>query len=307
VSDGLYKDAKGRYNYDLVGGLDNSVHTIKITAKDDSNNVTTLNSAFTTSGQPQVTFTVTLDGGGAAEGAQVSISGTGKTAAVGNDGKAVIGLANGTYSYTVTMAGRKTETGEVTVYGDTEAPAVTLIATYDVDFTVTMNDGTTPVVGAVITITSGSDTVAALTTGADGKASTRLVNGNYSFEVSKEDFATSAVMPFTVNGAAMPGLTVNLNRVVYCTVTEGQVAIEFKPYSQLISSSSDRNVIVMYAIYEGKRMIGMATKTALLTVNGISDSATITFNTKYAPDTCKVFIMNDYYKPEVPNFIETLN
>ena len=288
MSSNLYTDGSGRYNYDLVGGLDNGEHTLRITAEDDSGNRAVLNSSFTTAGQPQVTFTVTTGAGGTpTEGATVTIGGTGKSASTDSSGIAAIGLANGTYTYTVTKAGYRAETGEVTVYGDTTVPAVILTAVYDVTITVTMKDGITPVAGATITVTSGSSTVSTISTDADGKATISLENGNYSFTVSKDDYATSVAVPFTVDGAVLPGLTVSLKRIVSCTVTEGQVAIEFKPSAQLISSPLDRNVIVMYAIYEEGRMIGIATKTTLLTASGINDSAIITFNTKYEPDTCK--------------------
>jgi len=308
VSNALYKDASGRYNYDLVGGLDNGIHSLRITAADDSNNLSALNSSFTTSGQPAVTFTVTFAAGGApAVGATVSITGTAKTATVGADGTVVLGLADGTYDYAVTLAGHRTATGTIVVYGDTNVPVVALTAVYDVTFTITMKDGTTPIAGATIVVTSGASTVGTLTTNGAGKATIALENGSYSYTVSKEGYAIPNAVSFTVAGEALPGLTVSLNKVVSCTVTAGQVKIDFKPYAALISSPSDRSVTVMYAIYEGKRMVGIATKTALLTANGINDSATIAFNTKYTPDTCKVFIMNDSYKPEVANFTETLN
>ncbi len=267
-----------------------------------------MNSSFTTAGQPLVTFTVTIGAGGIpAEGATVAIGGTGKSVSTDSNGTAAIGLANGTYTYAVTKAGYRTETGEITVYSDTAVPAVTLTAVYDATFTVTMKDGITPIAGATIIVTSGSNTVSTISTDVAGKATISLEDGDYSFTVSKDDYATSVAVPFTVDGAALPSLAVNLNRIVSCTVAGGQVAIEFKPSGQLISSPSDRNVIVMYAIYEEGRMVGIATRTALLTANGINDSATIAFNTKYAPDTCKVFIMDNSYKPEVANFIETLN
>jgi len=221
-------------------------------------------------------------------------------------GTAILGLSDGTYAYTVTKEGYKTVTGEVTVLGDTTVPTITLTEIFTVGFTVTANDGTTPINGATITLSSGMDFIGTFTTDSQGKASTTLVDGDYSWTAEKEGYVTSTPAAFTVNGAAMPGLIMQLNRVVAVTVATSQAAIVFNASAEIVYSTESKLVNVMYTLYDGDRMVGITTRSVLLTSTGINDSAIVNFNANYQPDICKIFILDDSRKPMIPHLTEIL-
>ncbi|HCU07975.1 MAG TPA: hypothetical protein DF480_03230, partial [Clostridiales bacterium] len=207
LSTGLYIDGNGRYAVDLTGGLADGAHTIVITAADNSSNTAVKTVNFTSAGQPVVTFTV-ING----EGATVSLAGGLKTATV-TSGAVIIGISDGTYSYTITKEGYKTVSGEVTVLGDTTVPTITLEVTYDVTFTITDDDSGAPVAGATITITGPGSETTGITTLAGGTATTALTDGTYSWTASASGYTATTSQNFTVAGAPLPGLAAALTEV----------------------------------------------------------------------------------------------
>lgn len=139
-----------------------------------------------------VTFHVS-DAAGAVEGATINMTDTSLTTDA--DGMASVWLTTGDYDYTVAMDGYLDASGTVTVEYSNVTQEVTLMQYYTVTFSVT--DGSDPIEGASISVGDSSRT-----TDASGEATIMLVNGDYNYTVTADDFQ-DASGSFTVDGADM--------------------------------------------------------------------------------------------------------
>ena len=128
-----------------------------------------------------VTLTVT-DGTDPVEGATVIFNSLESTSS--SDGTVTYEeVVDGTYDYSVAMAGYVAATGTITVSGADVAEAVTLTAVYQVSLTI-VDGGGSPVAGASVTF----DGVSA-TSDADGMASfSEVVDGTYNYSVEHADY-----------------------------------------------------------------------------------------------------------------------
>ena len=123
-----------------------------------------------------VTFTVT-DGQNAIEGATITFNSSDLTSDA-NGNVAYADVIDGSYDYSVSMTGYITSTGSITVSGADVSESVVLTAVYNVKFSVT--DGSTPLVGATITLNS----VESITDAAGEANYADLVDGVYSYTVT---------------------------------------------------------------------------------------------------------------------------
>ena len=128
-----------------------------------------------------VTFNVT-DGTNPLVGASIDINST--VLLTDGSGVATINLPDGTYSYTITYTGYDETAGSLTVSGaDVTENATMTESAYTVTFTV-QNEGSAAVEGATISINSTT-----LTTDASGQTAIDLLNGSYSYTVTKAGLA----------------------------------------------------------------------------------------------------------------------
>lgn len=78
---------------------------------------------------------------------------------------------------------------------------------YTVSFSVTKEDGVTPIAGAAVSISGAAlgvqGPVYTANTTADGTLNVNLNNGSYSYQVSAIGYTTSAALSFTVSSAAV--------------------------------------------------------------------------------------------------------
>ncbi len=133
-----------------------------------------------------VTFQVT-SGGNSLEGAMVTV---GSEVAYTNAlGEAVIPLADGDYSYTVSKYGYDAQTGPFTVAGVALFIPVDLpmLPHYDVIFHVT-DDGSINLEGALVDI--DIEGVEDIITDLNGEAAFSLIDGTYGYTVSKSGYST---------------------------------------------------------------------------------------------------------------------
>ncbi len=142
-----------------------------------------------------VTFQVT-SGGNPLQNAKVMAGG--KTAFTNAAGEAILSLANGDFNYNISKYGFTTETGPFTVAGEplTIPVSLTMLPHYDIVFHIT--SGGIDLGGALVNIPD----VGSNLTGANGEAMFSMVDGNYSYTVSKAGYANSTGT-FVVAGSSM--------------------------------------------------------------------------------------------------------
>ena len=135
----------------------------------------------------ETTYTATFfvnDGTDPLEGATVTVEGY-PDLTTNVSGIATIDLPNGSYDYTVSLAGYDTVTGSFTVADGPESIDVVMSeTTYTATFSVT--DGSNPLQGATVSIDGESD----ITTDASGIATIELTNGTYDYTVSLANYDT---------------------------------------------------------------------------------------------------------------------
>jgi len=204
----------GSYDYTAsLAGYDDFNGTFSISDAAEAVEVVMIETTYT------ATFTVT-DGANPLEGATVSI--TGETDLTTNtSGVATIDLTNGTYDYTVTLAGYDDNSGSFTVADGPESIDVSMVeTTYTATFTVT--DGTDPLEGATISITGETD----LTTNTSGQATIELPNGTYDYTVTFAGYDDNTGS-FTIADAAET-IDISMVETTYTatfTVTDGTAPI----------------------------------------------------------------------------------
>jgi len=142
-----------------------------------------------------VTFQVT-SGGNALEGASVEVDG--QIIATNVLGEALFSLPNGDYTYTVSKYGYTSESGSFIVDGGTLTIPVSLamLPHYDIIFHVT--SGGNDLEGALVDIPD----VESMLTDINGEALFSMVDGDYTYEVSKNGYTTTSGS-FTVAGATL--------------------------------------------------------------------------------------------------------
>ena len=132
-----------------------------------------------------LTFSVTTDDMVALEGAIISID---NNVIVTNEfGIATVNLANGSYTYTITLDDYQDVSSSVTIDGAELTEAVTMIEVivhYMLTFTV-KNTEALPIEGAEVTISEST-----IITDADGKAIFELPNGEYYYSISADNYHT---------------------------------------------------------------------------------------------------------------------
>lgn len=138
----------------------------------------------------------------------------------------------GTYAYSVVKDGYKTVTGNVTVVAANVTVPVNMLQYYTVTFAVN-NTSTEPLVGATILINGVTEP---LTTNESGEATIELVNGNYSFSVSFNEYQ-AYTSNFTVNNANL-SVPVVLFHVGIIDGTLTSVALYPNPFSNVITISN---------------------------------------------------------------------
>jgi uncharacterized membrane protein len=148
-----------------------------------------------------ITFQVT-SGGSNLAGATVMVGS--ETATTSATGEAIISLADGDYTYTISNYGYLTQTAPFTVAGAAMFIPVDMpmLPHYDILFHA-MASGT-DLEGALVSLTG--DVIMSMTTDLSGEALFSLVDGTYNYTVSKTGYSTETGS-ITVNGA---GFTVDV-------------------------------------------------------------------------------------------------
>lgn len=133
-----------------------------------------------------VSFNVKDESSAAISGATISINGG--NLSTNTSGQATVDLTDGTYNYTVSKSGFANKSGTVTVSGGNVSENVTLSESVGSSYTVTFNvsDGNNPIQGANVNIDGGN-----YATNASGVATVNLMDGNYSYTVSKAGYNDS--------------------------------------------------------------------------------------------------------------------
>ncbi len=182
----------------------------------------------------KVKFKVLAEDNNALTGATVMLDGFSMEASAGADNNEVafMGVSAGTHQYKVTLSDNYAiEEGTVEVTNEDLTKAVTLKQQKVVTFTV-KNEAAEAVEGATIQIKKGEETQT-LTTNETGMATVTLLNGDYTYEVTKADHETIADQALTLSysnpfQAAAP-VNVTLNRSKH-TVTfvakDGETALK---------------------------------------------------------------------------------
>lgn len=189
----------------------------------------------------------------------------------------------GTYSYSISKTGYVTATGSVTVVDDdVEVDVVLDWVRYNVTFNV-KNTASNPIEGATITIEDHDPA----TTNASGTAVMQMLNGNYSFTVSHEEYV-GHTGEFTVAGAPV---TQNITLVGVSAETLGwnNVKLFPNPFSEYITISNPEMVkrvvitnligqVVKDIVFNGEETIETANLQGgvyLLTIEGINGEKTV--------------------------------
>ena len=237
--------ADGTYDYTIsMKGYDEVTGSITISGSAVTENVTLEESDYT------VTFNVTDANSNTLEGATVSISGI--DLITNSHGVTTLNTVNGTYNYTVSMAGYDDFSDSVTVSGEDITEKVTLSETeYTVIFYITDEDSIS-LENAKVSI---GETI--ITTHAGGVAELDTVSGNYDYTVSLigYDDVTGNV---TVSGGT------NLEEV---TLSKTKYTITFK-----VSDENNNPLESITITIGGVDLITGAKGTATLdTVNGSYD------------------------------------
>lgn len=209
----------GNYQYTVTAtGYGNETGTVFVTDADVSEDVSLELSEYT------VALTV-MDGENPLSGAAVTVDGVNKT--TGEEGTVTFALTNGSYDYSVVLAGYVDQSGSFTVSNADRDITVTLVdedaVEHQVTFTITGAGGAT-VSGATIYI-NGSQ----LTTDENGQAEIRLVNGSYGFTVSAPGYADYPGSVTVNNGATQVAVALTLAEyqiVFTVTAEDGTTAIE---------------------------------------------------------------------------------
>ncbi len=164
-------------------------------------------------GTYSTTFTVTdTETGDPVSGAEINIDE--KVITTNASGLAYVELENGSYPYTITLAGYFDASGTITVDNNpvNENVSIDPITSFDVNFTV-QEDGTAdPIQGAVINIDGST-----LTTDNSGLAAINLENGTYTYTVTATGYLDQS-SSVTINGAS-EAVSVSLVPVSGYTVT----------------------------------------------------------------------------------------
>ncbi len=142
------------------------------------------------------------------QGASVSVTadGTEHTIITDSAGRALFNnLPTGSYSFTVTKTGYDITTCNATVVSSGLAAASVSLTRQTGSATITVNDGTTPLSGATISITVNGS-VQTATTNESGQASfTSLPIGSYTVTLSKEGYKTATTTLTIANGQVTAG------------------------------------------------------------------------------------------------------
>ncbi|PKP23313.1 MAG: hypothetical protein CVU05_00250, partial [Bacteroidetes bacterium HGW-Bacteroidetes-21] len=194
-----------------------------------------VNVVLTDNGTYTVYFTVS-SGGSPLEGASVILNGSAPQLTDASGQTSFAGMANSTYSYSVTKVGYISDNGNtITVNGADVNKNVTLdAATYSVTFNV--SDGTTPITGASVTFNgttqqtvSGSVLFTNVSVG-NAKPYSVSYTGyndvNNTLNVVDQDVVENVVMgvsiPTTKLTTSSCGITINdLNAYIYCDMVNG--------------------------------------------------------------------------------------
>lgn len=199
------------------------------------------------------------------------------------DGTYVFERIRGTYSYSISKTGYVTATGSVTVVDDdVEVDVVLDWVRYNVTFNV-KNTASNPIEGATINIEDHDPA----TTNASGTAVMQMLNGNYSFTVSHEEYV-GHTGEFTVAGAPV---TQNITLVGVSAETLGwnNVKLFPNPFSEYITISNPEMVkrvvitnligqVVKDIVFNGEETIETANLQGgvyLLTIEGINGEKTV--------------------------------
>jgi hypothetical protein len=195
----MFNLSNGTYSYTVVKlGYDTETGTVTV----NNGAVTKEVEMFLT--EWQITIHV-VSGGTAVSGADVTIDGT--TVVTGGTGNAVFDLVNGDYDYEVVKDGYETENGTFTVNNAAQVVEVVLTPIpYDITFHVT--SGGADLEGADVTIAGNT-----VTTGSNGEALFSLINGTYTYNVTKDGYMPEAGS-ITVASAAQT-VEVELEEMTY--------------------------------------------------------------------------------------------
>lgn len=167
--DGEYEYAVTKNHYDKADGK------VTIAGSGKSVNITLNKTKY------DVVFTVT-DGENAIEGAKITING--ETLTTDDKGRATSKLVYDTYNYTVSKEGYHSVSNELLVYQSGINENITLQKIkYNVEFNVT--DGEKALFGTQVAINGTT-----LTVYSSGKASIKLIDGEYDYTVTKKGYDT---------------------------------------------------------------------------------------------------------------------
>lgn len=127
-----------------------------------------------------VTFIVNVDDN-PYSAAEIEIDGN--TLYTNSNGIATIDLVDGTYNYVVNIDDLPPYNSSITVAGEPVTEELNLYIEYDVTFSVISSEDSDPIEGANIQIAGET-----LTTSQEGLASTLLINGEYDFSISANEY-----------------------------------------------------------------------------------------------------------------------
>ena len=93
-----------------------------------------------------------------------------------------------------------------------------------------------------------------------------------------------------------------------CIIDGAAGTVDVNVNIQSLRGREGETLNVAYALYDDGRMVGIATRSPMLRLNGFDDRVTVSFDPTAEPDTCKVFILNQgSYDPAMLNLIKGLS
>ncbi|WP_371377224.1 carboxypeptidase regulatory-like domain-containing protein [Sporomusa aerivorans] len=142
------------------------------------------------------------------QGATVSVTvdGTERTIATDSSGRAQFSnLPTGSYTFTVTKTDYNTNTCSAMVVNSGNTPAVVSLTRQTGNAAITVNDGTNPISGAIVSITVDGTTRAATTNELGQATFTSIPTGTYTFTATKNDYDSATTNVTVTNGSTATG------------------------------------------------------------------------------------------------------
>lgn len=265
----------------------------------------TTSGTITTARQSGNAVITVSEGNTPIQGASVSVTadGTEHTIITDSVGRAQFNnLPTGSYSFTVTKTGYDITTCSATVVYSGLATASVSLVRQTGGATITVNDGTTPLSGATISITVNGSVQTATTNGSGQASFTSLPIGSYTVTLSKEGYKTATTTLTIANGQItvdevhlvkklgdlligvrdastntnLPAVTANLTgNGVHVTSTTDDYGVLIIPdlpdgtYSLTISKSGYTSITVPVTVSNGERSFlsaNMSPATGTITV-----------------------------------------